>query len=490
MRKKLLLRAAFLLAVLLSFSLPSIAQQTNINQKSKNNNFLEEWYAGIGKAVSVKKYNGNEESQDTLSPGLRYGIQKTVDRPDEDYIAKTTRLDLSEIEDKMMVYSVEGDDFSITFDAPMKKQDPASWTEWGFLPDVEDENPHFLWGFYNKLELNLNKPVCVFGLEIATGYYGTFPITLELYNHSTLIGKITRNVKDVASLFAAEVPGEIPINRAVIKVPWDAYGIGIANIRYSDKCNMEPSGISGQPQSIAVCTGGSHTFMVNADGENPTYQWYKGNNKILGANKNTLTITNISDSDYDQYYVVIKDGASTSISNRVTLWVADPLPAIIKFAEFPELIAPNKSYLVKLAGYSDVTNYSWTYSGTNAKFLQKNTKANENTFVTTNLSIGGVLTVELEHVCGNRFGARTATFKSSTGKEDIQANTFQIYPNPTSDVIRISGCDSEVKLYNTSGVLLGTYQVNNGMVEISLSRFAKGVYFINCDGNTHKVIKK
>ena len=230
--------------------------------------------------------------------------------------------------------------------------------------------------------------------------------------------------------------------------------------------------------------------MVSAEGENSTYQWYKGNNKISGANKNTLTITDASYEDYDQYYVVIKDGISTFISNRVTLWVADPLPEILKFAVFPEPILPNQSYPVKLAGYSDVTAYSWDYSNNFAKFAKDKTTSNENTLKVSNLARGGVITVELEHVCGNRLMASTVSSKYPMGVENVQSDKVQIYPNPATDKIKVSGCNSEVKLYNTAGILLGTYPANDGTAEIDLSHLVKGVYLVRCAGNTYKIIKK
>ena len=488
MKINLLLRTAFILAILFSFSLPSNSQ-TKAGSKNKNPNFIEEWHTGVAESVSAKKSN-EDASAETPQPALRAGIQKIFDKPDNDYLAGTVRLDVSGIAGESMVYSVDGDDFSVTFDAPMRKQNPGSWVEWAPLPGVEDTDPHFLWGFYSRLELNLSRPVCVFGLEVATGYYGTFPIALELYNHSTLIGTINRNVVDVAYLFAAQVPGEIPITRAVVKVPWGAYGIGIANIRYSDKCKIAPSGISTQPQSVSVCKGGSHTFMVSDEGGDRTYQWYKGNNRISGATKNTLTITDISYEDYDQYYVVIKDGVSTFISNRVTLWVADPLPRTLKFAIFPEPILPNQSYPVKLLGYSDVTAYSWDYSNNFAKFAKDKTTSNENTLKVSNLARGGVITVELEHVCGNRLMASTVSSKYPMGVENVQSDKVQIYPNPTTDMVKVSGCNSEIKLYNVTGTQLGSYPANNGTVEIDLSRFVKGIYFVKSDGRTYKIIKK
>ena len=491
MKINLLLRTAFTLSVLFCFSLSSVSQQIDVKQKSRNDKFLEEWYAGINEAVFAKKYdNKDEDLSESLQPILRSGIQKIITRPDVAYIAGTTKINVSEIAGESMVYSVDGDDFKVTFDAPVKKYNPDAWVEWGNLPDVEDANPHFLWGFYSQLELNLSRPVCVFGMEIATGFYGKYTVSYELYNHSTLIGKITRDIVDVASLFAVEVPAEIPITRVVIKVPWGAYGIGIANIRYSDKCKIAPSGISTQPQSVSVCKGGSHTFMSNGEGEELTYQWYKGNNEIPGANKNTLTITNASYNDYDQYYVVIRDGSYTFISNRVILWVTDPLPAILKFAEFPEPISPGESYPVRLAGYAGVTNYSWDYSNNFAKFAASNTTSNENTLIVSDLARGGVITVELEHVCGNRLMASTVSSKFPMGVENVQSAKVQIYPNPATDMIKVSGCNSEVKLYNATGVLLGTYPANNGTAEIDLSRFVKGVYLVNCDGNTYKIIKK
>ena len=78
-------------------------------------------------------------------------------------------------------------------------------------------------------------------------------------------------------------------------------------------------------------------------------------------------------------------------------------------------------------------------------------------------------------------------------QNELSKNKFVLYPNPTSDYIKISTQDKknkfEVKIYSTAGNLLykATHQSDES---ISVAKLPTGNYVVNVNGETLKLIKK
>mgnify|MGYP003423158308 FL=1 len=66
---------------------------------------------------------------------------------------------------------------------------------------------------------------------------------------------------------------------------------------------------------------------------------------------------------------------------------------------------------------------------------------------------------------------------------------MRIYPNPTSDFIKLSAVShqlSSVRIYNCLGILIDEKEVSSNEIEINVSDYRSGIYFINIqdeDGN-------
>ena len=89
---------------------------------------------------------------------------------------------------------------------------------------------------------------------------------------------------------------------------------------------------------------------------------------------------------------------------------------------------------------------------------------------------------------------RKIVFSEALGTTVIGENKkeLSIYPNPSSDVVRISSNSMEtmhVKIYSLSGQLLkiGSFDTNQ---DIDVSGFAKGIYLVQIDDVTLKFVKK
>ncbi len=256
--------------------------------------------------------------------------------------------------------------------------------------------------------------------------------------------------------------------------------------------------IVGDLEDAVICIGETHTFELHAEGQNLTYEWYYGNNRIMGANTNSLTISDAVFGDYERYYVVVRSNyngfKSSAFSKKVRLWVADYLPTNLKFAEYPNPAITGNTYHIKVDGYIDVTKYTWSYSKEGVHFSPGANQVFGNeawaTFGTL-LAGTGTLKVTMEHPCGTRELAQTITVKYPTGTEDVTATMVQVYPNPTSGIVKVSNTEvnKQIRVLDVTGSLKGTYKTQQGTTTIDLTGYVKGTYMLQYNGKTYKIIK-
>jgi hypothetical protein len=189
------------------------------------------------------------------------------------------------------------------------------------------------------------------------------------------------------------------------------------------------------------------------------------------------------------------DYRSSVYSKNVRLWVADQLPKSLQFVDFPSTVTTGKSYLIKLEGYSDVTQYVWSYDRDGVTFSPETGDIGQNETQATFgvLSAGqGLLTVTLEHPCGTRQATQPILVQYPTGVEQVTETAVRVFPNPTSGIIKVSGTRSNqiIRIVDITGSLKGNYPAQDGETTIDLSSFTKGTYLIQYNGKTIKVVKK
>jgi chitinase len=82
----------------------------------------------------------------------------------------------------------------------------------------------------------------------------------------------------------------------------------------------------------------------------------------------------------------------------------------------------------------------------------------------------------------------------STDIENVQAvAAFQIYPNPSEDVVFVQGSDVKgktISFYNSLGALVMQQQITDSKIAIDISTFSTGLYFVNLDGKVERLIVK
>ena len=91
---------------------------------------------------------------------------------------------------------------------------------------------------------------------------------------------------------------------------------------------QEETFITSQPVNSRACAGDDITLEVIASGTNLNYQWYFGSavdgNQVSGGTSSTLTLSNISESQEGNYYVVVDDAASCApVTSTATELIVD-----------------------------------------------------------------------------------------------------------------------------------------------------------------------
>ena len=107
--------------------------------------------------------------------------------------------------------------------------------------------------------------------------------------------------------------------------------------------------ITVQPVSQAVGAGATVTFVDEATGTTPSYQWMFNGNPIAGATAASYTRSNVQDADSGEYTVVVANGAGSVTSEAATLLI-NTAPSL---AALPDRIVHAGSPVVVTASASD-----------------------------------------------------------------------------------------------------------------------------------------
>lgn len=106
-----------------------------------------------------------------------------------------------------------------------------------------------------------------------------------------------------------------------------------------------------QPTHLTISTGSEGIFNVVAVGTAPlTYQWYQGNNRILGAVLSSYRIPSVQAGDAGNYYVEVSNISGTTRSQTATLLVVTVAPSVGTYAVTTVAGTPNVSGLVNGTG--------------------------------------------------------------------------------------------------------------------------------------------
>lgn len=162
---------------------------------------------------------------------------------------------------------------------------------------------------------------------------------------------------------------------------------------------VEAANINTQPTAQSVCTGNTATFSVSATGTNIAYQWKKNGaplsngGNISGAQLATLTISNASATDADNYTVEVTGSGNTVVSNTVALTV-NSTPAITAQPQ-PQTVCVGGTIALSVTA-TGATTYQWKRGSTNVGSNSANLTINNAT-----ANDAGQYTCVITNSCGN-----------------------------------------------------------------------------------------
>jgi subtilisin-like proprotein convertase family protein len=121
--------------------------------------------------------------------------------------------------------------------------------------------------------------------------------------------------------------------------------------------------ISSPPASLTQCPGDSATFSVGATGTGLSYQWFKGTNALAGATGSSLTLSNVSAANADNYSVTVSGACGAPVTLSATLTVNQSVAISSPPASLTKCPGDSATFTVGATGTG--LSYQW-FKGTNA----------------------------------------------------------------------------------------------------------------------------
>jgi PKD repeat protein len=244
---------------------------------------------------------------------------------------------------------------------------------------------------------------------------------------------------------------------------------GYGNGMFIDNINLSPPAAAAFTYSGDTCVAQTLTFTNASSGAIQNYVWNFG----FGANPISAFTAGPHQVTYStpgQKFVqlIVSDGMSTNdIIQQINI-------APQSLADFTANV---NGLSVSFTNNSTGTiSWMWDFGDGNTSTLQEPV----HTYAT-----GGTYTVEL--IANGNCGPDTTSISLSawtTGISDLlPAGAFQVYPNPTSGMLRISADpglhDATIYVYDMNGrLLLEGKTMSNGFLDLDLSHESAGMYLI------------
>ncbi|HAV64470.1 MAG TPA: hypothetical protein DCY13_19140, partial [Verrucomicrobiales bacterium] len=115
-----------------------------------------------------------------------------------------------------------------------------------------------------------------------------------------------------------------------------------------------------QPTPQSVFQGDTASFMVQAIGVNPTYQWKFNGGAINGATNDTLVLNNVQGTQAGEYKVDVRDPSGTTTSSKVNLTVYVPPTITSQPLDLTKNQGQSGSLSVAATGTSPLS-YQWFF---------------------------------------------------------------------------------------------------------------------------------
>lgn len=204
---------------------------------------------------------------------------------------------------------------------------------------------------------------------------------VEVSQVQTLNGNlITWKMNNTVILaYTNNAPNTIGVTNGTVMLgyvdPWDDLGnsspgsgegcVVIDNVRV---VQLSPPVVTSQPVDVLTNLGGTATFRVAATTTTgmTNYQWFTNGVAVPNATSSSLTVNPVVSADFGlAFSVLVSDGAYSTWSTSATVRSVTGPMILTQPASHAAVVGSSPTFSVTASTSTGVTNYQWTYYGTN-----------------------------------------------------------------------------------------------------------------------------
>lgn len=314
-------------------------------------------------------------------------------------------------------------------------------------------------------------------LAVFTGSCGNFTLTDNADNGGS---------GETETLTFSSVDGEIYYINIGATSKTENLPEGIFSLTIEESC--EPTTFTVPlPAETNACEGDDVVLQVEASGSgltNDSYSWYQENGS-LGIHGTTLTISNAQISDSYNYTCKVTNACGEIASSTTNLIVNSNVTITNQPQDVNATVGDDVTFSVTAEG-TDL-NYQWKKDGndisgaTNAQLVLTNVSENDE----------GTYSVVVTGTCGSET-SNDAVLSLSSGISQNEKSIIELFPNPVNNILCLTSKEKihSVSITDISGKELYFQTINNLYPKIDVSRFKKGIYFINIKTKNRNTILK
>jgi hypothetical protein len=305
----------------------------------------------------------------------------------------------------------------------------------------------------------------------SAGNYDIFISKLDISGNFLWAKRLGGNSYDIGRSIAVDAPGNV-YTTGVFQgtIDFDP-GPGTYNLTSAGdndifviKLNQCTPPVLTISTTNSLCPGGSGSATVNATGNAPfIYSWSNG--------QTTQTATGLPTGNHT---VIVTDDSSCAA--MATVIITEPAAIVSNITATPtNYSSPNCNGSVAINPSGGTAPFTITW----------------NSGSTTNLCEGWYVTTITD--ANNCVKTDSVYVNFVTGIEELNAAGISVFPNPVNDVIIINSEKmeiDEIKIYDINGKLIKHEIINSSNLEVDVTEFETGIYFINMKSSTVKIIKK
>ncbi len=309
---------------------------------------------------------------------------------------------------------------------------------------------------------------------VVTGFSVTPPTCFGLSN-----GALTVNYSGGAAPYTINWSNSIspPITTAALSCSVSGIPQGVYSATVTDAygCSMSQQVSINQPSqlnllvspSATICFGQTTQIAASGQGGTPvyTYSWYPPS--LVGGGPHSVNPSNTF-----TYVVSVSDAKGCTTSPQViTVNVSPPLAVVGSSATICDGSAAVLTPIITSTGNGGPYSYYWSNSAnTQSISVIGNAAASPTTY-----------TVILGDGCTIPQAATVFTVAAQvcSGLNELEGASLSIFPNPTNGTLTINDPNiHKIELYDVSGKILFSKNLNEQSYQMQLQNFSEGIYFV------------